>query len=215
MQRFFVLLHIGDEIGRHRLGKAFVRLAAVIACIRDHADLVLHLDHDHRLLLLIHFAEMAHQGGEGAYIGLEILRAERSEDFLGLSCARAGAGEAHRVRFHPEGRVAGHAVLPGAEPEQDELEVVGAGGLEDAVDERKFKTPLLRLDQLPVDGHQGCVEMHVLQLGPDPAHRCGIGGARIAQFTGQHEQGLAPDDELDRLALLAEMGDGQSPVFRD
>jgi len=49
---------------------------AAVARFGDHPDLVLHLHHDDRVVLAVHFAQVAHEDRERARVGVEILFAE-------------------------------------------------------------------------------------------------------------------------------------------
>ena len=57
----------------HGLREGFVGGRGAIARIAQDADFVLHLHHDHAAGT-VHLAGVAHQGGEGARVGLQIVR---------------------------------------------------------------------------------------------------------------------------------------------
>ena len=61
------------------------------------------------------------------------------------------------------------------------------------------------LDQLPVNGHQNCVEVSRNQLGPDRPHVFETGRTGIAQLAAQDQKRLVVDNQLSGCALFAEM----------
>ena len=70
------------------------------------------------------------------------------------------------VGLDPIGRVARHAVLPGGEPEENEIEVVLARVFEEAVDKREVEFSFLRLEEIPTDGNEHSIQMKLLQVSP-------------------------------------------------
>ena len=72
----------------------------------------------------------------------------RAEDFDWVAVLD-DAGKALRILLDPDGRVAGHAVFPGGEPEEDDALVVRRGLVEKAVDKREVEVAFLGLDRAP------------------------------------------------------------------
>ena len=70
----------------------------------------------------------------------------------GLSVLELNAGKPAVVLFHPQRNVAGHTVLPTAEPQKDQSEVMAAGVLNEAVNQGEIEYAFFRFDELPGDG---------------------------------------------------------------
>ncbi len=119
-----------------------------------------------------------------------------------------GSGEAFGVLLDPGGRVAGDAVLPGGEPEEDEAEVLLAGLGEEAVEEGEVEAALGGLDLLPGERGEDGVEGHGGESRPDGLHVVERGGAGVVELSAEHKEGLAVDDELRGLPALLEVRGG-------
>ena len=90
-----------------------------------HSHFVLHLDHDDRVLLAVHFLDVPHQGRKGAGIGVPVGIAEAGvSSSMVLPACGLGAREPLEILLHPVGRVAGQTVLPACEPQKHQTQVV-------------------------------------------------------------------------------------------
>ncbi len=204
IERVAVRLEISGELGRNVGGEGAVGGLGVVAGVAEDADFVFDLHHQHGVVAAVDFLDVAHEGGEGARVGLLRGFALGREDF-DFSAVGDDAGKAARILLDPGGRVAGHAVLPGSEPEKDDALVVLTGLGEEAVDESEVEDAFPGLDELPTERSDHGVEVDGGQLGPDGLHVVEAGGGGVVQFAAEDEEGLAVDDELGGRAALFEM----------
>ena len=86
------------------------------------------------------------------------------------------------------------------------MHIVGAGILDQRIDAREIHPALGRLDQLPGDGRDQCVEPHRPQPRPDRRHISAARRARIGKLAAEDQEGPAVDDELRCLAPMLERG---------
>ena len=187
----------------------------MVAGLGDHADFVFDLHHDHRVLIAVDLLEVLHQRGERFRVGGDVRFAEGREDLDAAAVLAERAREAILVHLDPLGRVARHAVLPTAEPEEDEPQVVAAGRFDEAIDEREVELAFARLDEVPIRGDEHRVEIQLHQPRPDRLHRFERRGGGIAEFAADDEKRLAVDDELRRGALFGEVGEfGARPLLQ-
>lgn len=166
--------------------------------IAQEADLVLHLDHQDRPRVAVLFPEVAHQGGESAAIGLQRLPVEGGQDFgVGSVAVFRQREPISEVLFHPGGHVAGHTVLPGSEPEQDQMQVVGPGRCEQVIHRREVELSLRRFQQFPVHRREDRIQARLPEGLPSVAavHIGRAGGAGIRQLAAQDEERLSVEEE--------------------
>ena len=197
--------HIVDQLRGHGPAEGSLRRGTVVAGVAVQTHFVLDLDHDDRLLAGIHFADVAQQRREGAGIRVAVGFAEGGQDGDRLAGGRLGQGVFLLVLFHPQGDMAGHAVLPGSEPQEDEVHVVGAGLADQIVHAGKIKLALLGRQLLPVDRGQQGVETGLAEFRPELFHIQRARGAGAGEFTGQGQEWLAVDDELRGFSALLQM----------
>ncbi len=179
---------------------------AEVAGGAEDADFVFDLDGDNGVLIGVYLAEMAHDGGEGAGVGIAVVFAEGGEDFEGFAVGVFDAGEAGLVGFDPFGGEVGEAVFPTAHPEEDEAEVVIAGALELLIDDGEVEVAFGGFDEVPGDDTEDGVEVGLGHAGPDGGHGFGVGGGGVAEFAGDADVGLAVDDEFGHVVPFFEMG---------
>jgi len=67
-----VLQKIVEELLGHRPRESLVGHRRVVARGAEHADFVLHLHHDDRVRVSVHLADVLHQRGKGARIGVAV-----------------------------------------------------------------------------------------------------------------------------------------------
>ena len=156
----------------------------------------------------IDFAEMTQEGHVGAGVGLQVGLAQRGEHLHRLAVLELGAREPLLVGFHPFGHKAGEAVLPAAEPQEDEVQVVFPRARQQPVHEREVVLAFLRLDPVPPETHEDGVEVHFHELRPDRVHVLEAGGGGVVRFAGQRQIRLAIDDQLGGRAAFFEMRQG-------
>ena len=132
--------------------KRRVRLRAVVARVRDHPDLVLHLHHQQRVLGRRRPARTCFISAANARASASRFAAENGDR---ISCGRPVAstvrGNRLCVALHPRRGVARHAVLPGAEPQEDQAHVVRPGVPQQSVDAGEVERALRGFDDVPVD----------------------------------------------------------------
>ena len=133
----------------------------------DDAQLILDLDRQHGLHFRVAAPDRLHQAAEGPLIRLESGAAERGEVADLVAVVGDDPPEAGRVLLDPLGDIFHVAVLPGAEPEEDQLEVPLPAGFDDLFDKEGVKEPLRRLEALPADGDGAGVDFHQLAGFPE------------------------------------------------
>ncbi len=101
VERRAVLLQIGHQFLRDRLGERRVGGRGAIARVGHRADLILDLHHHHGMLPAVDLAEMAHQGGEGPRVGLAIGLAQAREHLDVAAILVLHAGEPGGIFLHP------------------------------------------------------------------------------------------------------------------
>ncbi len=203
---FLVGREVGQQLGGNRRAEGALGPGAVVARGRDHPDLVLHLDHHDGVRGPVDVAEVLLDRGERPGVGVAVLGRERRQDLLPHAFEVGGAGEPLRVALHPAGRVAGHAVLPRGEPEQHEPHPVGARLLDQPVERREVEPPLVRLDQVPVDGSQHRVHVELGEPGPETFEVGGVRSRGVAELAASNQERLPVHDQLGGGALSAEVG---------
>ena len=120
--------------------------------------------------------DVTQKRGEGSLIGVEIggrVGTHHVQQLaVGVLLARVGLG----VGLDPLRNVVVLAVLPGAEPEQDEVEVVLARLRDQQVHVGEVECALGGLDLLPVDGGLDSIGVH--GFGCAPRYREGLRAMR-------------------------------------
>ena len=182
----------GQHRGRHRLLEGGLGSLAEIAREAEGADLVLHLHHQHGVLLGVDLLEMLHQRSEGALVGLECFLTEGGQAVAVLAGLVDHAREAPVVELDPGRRVLRAGVLPGAEPQQHDAHLVLAGLLEQGVDEGEIEAALDGLDLLPGHWYLDGVGLDVGDGGPDLVQGLGV-VAGVVDLGAEDGEGLAVD----------------------
>ncbi len=198
------LAHGLQDFRRNRTVKELVRLRTVIADGSVCAGFVLHLHHQHRSFR-ISVLEVLHEGGEGALVRFEGCRGKRGRRVNQLSALIGHMGIALGIELHPFGHIVLAAVLPGAEPEQNQVNVVLAGLGEDGVHRRVIELPLLGLELLPVDRRFERVGMEVFDGGPHLGER-GRPVAGVVRLRAQHQKRRAVHQQCIASILLDQAG---------
>src|ERR1019366_2382281 len=131
-----LMTHGLEYIRRDGAVEEFLRGRGVVADRSPSAGLVLHLHNDYGALR-VERLEVAHERGERADIQLLGRGTKRRWRIRGLAVLVDQVEITRRVRLHPLGHVVLAAVLPGAEPEQVQPDVVLACLGDDAIDHRE------------------------------------------------------------------------------
>ena len=195
-----------DQLRGHGAGEGGIGGRAVIAGIAVQTHLILHLDHDDGLLDGIDLLDVLHQFGIGLGVGGDRLLTEGGEDGELLAFLGQRQGETVIVLLDPDRVVGTHAVLPAAEPQDAELEVTGAGGLDHLIDHGEVELALDGLDLLPLDHGEDGVHPALFEVVPERLHISRAGGGGIAEFAGEGEERFAPHDQLGHGAPFLEVG---------
>ena len=152
----------------------------------------------------------AHEGGIGPGIGVAVGVAQSREDLPAFSVFVPRDGVLIRVAFHPGGGITRGAVLPASEPQQDDVQVVGSGVAEGAIQRGEIELALLGLGPAPAHADQGCVDVRFGQFGPSGARVFGRRRGIVQQLTRQGQVRLAVNDEVGYGAFLLQMGNGRA-----
>ena len=193
-----MLLEVVHQLLRHRplvsrIGQG--RVVAVLPRLRRQSDLVLHLNHDDRVLR-VHLLDMPHQGRKSVSVGVPVGVAEGAEHFDAPTPGDLDAREALEVLLDPVGRIAGPTVLPACEPQKRQTQVVAARIADDAVRHTEVELPFLGFDLRPGNAGQDGVEFGLGEHGPFRLHVLDAGRAVVTQFSAQHQEWLAIDNQL-------------------
>src|ERR1035441_1496961 len=129
----------------------------MIARVSENAHLVLHLNHNDRMLLAIDFADVPHQGRKGVSIRVPGRIAKRREEFQWFAPLGPDPGEPLEILLHPIRWIAGQAVLPAREPDEDEAQFVIPGFLYHAIDHAEVELPFRWFDLGPGNARQNAI----------------------------------------------------------
>src|SRR5215469_2745388 len=121
----------------------------VVACLRNHSYLVLHLHHDYRVKIAIFLLDVSHERGEGMRIGLLVLLRKWRKPFRSSAVRGLHSGEPVDISFYPLRRVARIGVLPASKPKKHKPKMILPGAIDQPVDDAEVKLPVLGFHQLP------------------------------------------------------------------
>ncbi len=147
---------------------------------------------------------MTHESREGFPVRVPVLFAEYRQNLQGSVLGRS-IRKPLSIPFDPVGHVVTQAVLPTAEPEENQLEFVLPRVLDQIVDEGKVESPFLRLNQAPRNHGEDRVQVHFRKRRPDSLHVGPAGRAGIVELPAEHQVRFTVDDELGRISVLPEM----------
>ena len=181
--------HPPHDVGGHGRSECLVGGRRMVADGAIGAGLILDLDHDH-LVIGIGGLKVRHQPREGGAVGVERRRRERRERVDALPLLVDHPREALVVELDPGRRVAGRGVLPSAEPEQHEMNLMRAGLGEQLVEKGKVELAFLGLDLLPGDRHFERVGVELRDRRPDLGQHGGPGAA-VVDLRAEHQIGRA------------------------
>jgi len=184
-------VHGLENAGRNRAFEELLSGRGVIAKIAPGAGLILHLDHQHGALWVGRL-EVTHESGKSLGVGVERGSGEGRRRIERAAVLVDHARIAFGVQLHPLRHIVRVAVLPGAEPKQDQAQPVGASLSEQSVDDAVIELPLLGLDLLPVDRDLDCVGVQELHGRPNSWEHGGP-TARVVHLRAQDEVGRAID----------------------
>ena len=198
-------VHGAGEAGGDFGLEGFLGGGGEVADGADGAGLVFDLDHDDGVLRAVDGLDVSHEGGEGVLVGFEIDGGAGGHDVEELAFGVLFAGVLFGVGLDPLGDVMVLAVLPGAEPEEDDVEMVLAGLVDDEVDVAEVEFVLRGFDLFPVDGGFDGVDVEGFEGGPGDGKRGGP-GAGVVDLRAEEEVGVAIDDEGEVVVAVFEVG---------
>src|SRR5208282_5327115 len=197
-------LEVFDQLRGHGGGKRLVGSSGVVTRITEDADFVFNLHHQHRVVAAVHLTQVLHDRSESSSVGFArgIGIAGNGAENVGFVVVQHDARKAFGVLLDPPGRIAGHAVLTGSQPQEDHADVLIAGLYQQAIDERKVILPFRWLDQFPGERRYYSVERDSRKARPKRLHVFQAGGTGIVKLAAEHQEGLAINDELRRGATF-------------
>jgi hypothetical protein len=187
-----------DQHARHGRREGGLGGGAAVGRLLHHRHLVLDLDHQDRVARAVDLTQVLHQRREGPRVRDAPRVREGRQRFDGLSGRDLGARKPGRVAFDPAGRIAGHAVLPAAKPQQHRVQVLLPQLRQQPVDRGPVEPTFGGLDLLPGDRHQQGVDVQRRQPRPGRVQRCRRRGRRIPQLAALDQERLAVDHQLSR-----------------
>ena len=111
-QAILIFGHVIEELFGNRAGECGLGRGNPVVRPAGAAHFVLHLHHDDRVGIAIHFADVAHERGVGVGVGLPVGLVEHRHVGDVHAVLRQEKGILLGVLFDPQRRVAGHGVLP-------------------------------------------------------------------------------------------------------
>ena len=203
-QRLFMLLQVIHQLFRHGRCKSLVGRFRPVARVSQHAHFVLHLHHQHGMLV-IGFPDVPHQGAKGARIRVPAGVAERAQQLNALTAFDLDPREPFVVLLDPERRVARQTVLPTAKPQEHQFQAIAARFLDEAVHQREIEVAFLGLQLGPRYRRQHAVQVAGYQPGPERLHVLQAAGGVVAQFPGEREERFPVHHQLCRGTLFLQM----------
>ena len=212
-ERVLVLLEVVHQFLGNRPVEGLVGRGRPVPRVEQDPDLVLHLDHDDRVLPAIHLLDMPHQRGEGAGVGVAVRLAEGGEQLDGLPALYPDARETLEVLLHPVGRVARETVLPACEPDEHKAQVVTPRIPDVAIQHIEVELAFPRLDLRPGNTRNHGVQFCRRELRPNRLHVLDARSAAVEQLPRQRQERLAIDHQLGGGPLLPKVrGVGNRPA---
>jgi hypothetical protein len=145
-----------------------------------------------------------HERGKCSLICIErILRMRRQR--IDFSAFRVGyVRDIRFVQLDEFRRVMAAAILPGAEPQQHQVQMMLTRPGKQCMQQRRIKMAALRLELLPVDRHFDGVQMQVLGCRPDLG-QLRWPRTRIVHLRAQHQIRRTIDKQREATVLLHNM----------
>ena len=207
-QAVLVLLKKIHELPGHGFRESLVGRRRAVARIAQQSNFVLHLRHD-RAAILVHLANMAHQRRERPRIRPRVVLAERREGLDALAVLDLGPRKAVLLPLHPGGREVRLPVLPTAEPQPGDPEIVLVGIGDGRIGDAEVVLTLLRLDPGPRYRNQHRIQVNLAgQYREDPLHVGEVRRRCVGQLPGERQKWFAVHNQLCRRAPLLQVGDG-------
>ena len=200
-----LLFYDFEEIGGNLLREAGVGFGRKIADGADVAGFVFDLQQEDGVFGGVDGFQVAHESGESGFIGFEIGVGVGGEDVEGFAAGIEHARVSFWIGLDPLGGVVHVAVFPGAEPEEDQVEMVFAGAGDERVDIGEIEFALLGFELFPVNGGFESVGVEKGHALPD-LREFGGPGAGVVNLAAEDEIGLAIDEEGPAAVFLDELG---------
>ena len=202
MKRPFVGSQVINQFIGHGTGKQFVGNRGMVTGIFEHTNFVLNLHHDNRLCLAVGVGNALHQSGKGTIVGLQHFRREGTGYLQRFTRTGEASGIFLHIFFQPKGGIAAHGVFPGTKPEEYHFQIVLAGLLDSAVNQREIVLPFYRFEEVPTDGSQHGIEPQSLHAGHHVINIGHTGCGRVTQFPANNQHRFPTYFQLGGRALL-------------
>src|ERR1051325_8187315 len=102
----------------------------------------------------IELADMTHERGKRARVGIACGAAERRQPFGAAAVEKLDTREPLRVQLYPSRHITRIRILPAPEPEQHETHLALARSADEAIDQSKVELAFFRLEEFPVNRRQ-------------------------------------------------------------
>ena len=191
--------HFGDWGRECRIGGL-----TVITVGAQQADLILDLHHDDGILFSVNLADEAHQGSKCLAVLLHGFGAQGRDGVEFFTRHLFSPEIGFRVLFHPGRHIHRLGVLPQAEPQETEFQILPSGRADHRLHKGKVIAAFRRLNQFPVHRSDHRVHVQPAQRWPEFILQIGrVGGAGIVDFAASHEERLIVDIKGGEAFLIA------------
>ena len=139
------------------------------------------------MLVAVDLSNMPEQSGEDFLVGIEDILRESAGYLQRFTRCCHSPWETLRVSLEPQRSIAAHGVLPRAEPQEHDFQIVLPSHIDGLIDKREVILALLGLSQIPLGGHKNGVQSqpaHPWQHTVDVGFAC---CRRVAEFPGKHQ----------------------------
>jgi len=184
-----------EQLRGHLAAIHGLALRAIIPIAAQDARLVLNLHGDDGAFGRILLAQVRHQGRKGTPIRLQIRLAMGRKHPHRVAKGVDHATETLGGAFDPGRHILHVAVLPGAKPEQHELDAILARHRQEGIDAGPVKATLLGLHLLPVNRDLQRVPMQQIDGTKGRFSLCAIIAAGVAGLASQAKERSAIHDE--------------------
>ena len=160
---------------------------------------------------------MPHEGAEGPGIRVARSVAERAEQLDAPPALDFDPREPLLVLLDPHRRVARGAILPTGEPQENDLQMVFPGFLQEAVNKAELEFAFGGFHLRPRYAGQHAIQVARNQSWPDFLHVFHAGRGVVSHLSRHRQKRLAIHDQLRGSALFPEVRDarGGLSVARD
>ena len=175
---------------RHAFFVDFTGFGAIVHIGIGQPHFIFHLHSQHGTLLPVRFLQMSHQGGEGAAVRFQRGGAERAQRSHMPAVRPLSQTIRFGMQFDPFGHIIGMTVFAGAEPQQDQIQVVFPAKGQQVVHVGKIVLTGFPFQLIPVDGRFQQVAAVGLDRSQLPRHHFRVAHRGIMGLGTQQQQGL-------------------------